>query len=324
MPTLTQLEYIIAVDKHRHFGRAARACHISQPTLSMQIHKVEDDLGITIFDRLKKPIVPTSRGREFIEQAKVLLREHEKLLEVSRSGKTELSGEFRLGVIPTIAPYLVPRFIASFSKRYPKVTLKIEELRTSSIIEALRQDQIDAGILATPLHETGLKERPLYYEPFHLYVQKDHPLAKRTKIREEDLDGSEMWLLQDGHCFRTQVVRFCSLTAPGARESGAIRNVRFEGGSLETLRQLIRNSRGYTLVPHLFATELPADERRASLRPFEAPVPTREVSLVFRADQWRSGHLEALEKVVVQSVPEELRAAFHEARKQKQLVLKVT
>lgn len=315
MPSIRELEYIVAVDRHRHFGRAAKACHISQPTLSMQIQKVEDELNLTIFDRLKKPIVPTARGRKLIEQAKVILREQAKLLQMSKEEGAEPSGDFRLGVIPTIAPYLVPLFVETFTRTYPKIRLKIEELTTARIIDALRQDLIDGGILATPLHESGLKERPLYYEPFQLYVEKNHPLAKRKLIREDDLDASDMWLLQDGHCFRTQVVRFCSLPAG---KTGIFRNLSFEAGSLETLRNLIRSGHGYTLVPYLFSEELSAEERRENIRPFATPVPTREVSLIFRHDQWRAGILEAIEKSIIASVP----AAIRE-RGEKQTVLEV-
>ena len=302
MPSLTQLEYIVAVDSTRHFGKAAEQCHITQPTLSMQIQKVEEEIGYPLFDRLKKPVVPTTKGERFIVQAKVLLREHLKLMDLSKHQGGELSGDLRLGVIPTIAPYLLPLFIGAFSKKYPHVQLVIDEMKTESIIDALRNDKIDAGILATPLHESGLREQPLYYEPFQLYVSKSHPLNARKRIKDEDLSGDSMWLLADGHCFRNQIARFCSLK----NQDGVFPNVHFEGGNIDTLRNLIRKSAGYTLVPALFTESLPESERRDYIREFEKPVPTREISLVFRRDQWKSDLLKALEESVRAKLPKEL------------------
>lgn len=303
MPTLSQLEYIVAVDKHRHFGKAAEECHVTQPTLSMQIQKVEEEIGYPLFDRLKKPIVPTSKGQRFISQAKVLLFEHHKLMDLSRQQSSETSGELRLGVIPTIAPYLLPLFIEAFSKQYPKIQLYVDELKTETIIKMLKEDQIDAGILATPLNENGLTEHPLYYEPFFLYVAKSHPLNSRKRIKESDLSGHDMWLLSDGHCFRQQIVRYCSLK----NEEGVFPNVQFEGGNIDTLRNIIRKSQGYTLVPALFVESLTEVEKKEYIRPFEHPLPTREVSLVYRRDQWKSDILNALEETIRKKIPADLR-----------------
>ncbi len=299
MPSISQLEYIAAVDKLRHFGKAAELCHISQPTLSMQIQKVEEEIGFLIFDRLKKPVVPTEKGIRFIEQARVLLREHQKLMDLSRSQSAQTSGEFRLGVIPTVTPYLLPLFIDQFSKKYPAVHLHVDELKTSDILALLHEDKLDAGIMATPLHEPGLTEKPLCYEPFYFYVAKNNPLHSRRRIREDDLNGDEMWLLADGHCFRNQVVRFCSLR----RKDGVFPNVQFEGGSLETLRNLIKKSQGYTLMPALFVNTLSEAERKEHIREFEQPVPTRELSVVYRRDQWKGDLLQALFKSIVSSLP---------------------
>lgn len=315
MPSLTQIEYIVAVDKHRHFGRAALDCHVTQPTLSMQIQKVEEEIGYPLFDRLKKPIVATAKGQKFISQAKVLLLEHHKLMDLSRQQSAELSGDIRLGVIPTIAPYLLPLFIENFSKQFPQIQLIVDELKTETIIAMLKEDQLDAGILATPLDETGLKERPLYYEPFYLYVSKSHPLNARKRIKEEDLRGHEMWLLADGHCFRQQIVRYCSLN----NNEGVFPNVQFEGGNIDTLRNIIRKSQGYTLVPALFVEGLSEAEKRDFVRPFETPVPTREVSLVYRRDQWKSDILNSLEESVRKKLPAELKV--HDAKRQEILAI---
>lgn len=303
MPSLTQIEYIVAVEKLRHFGKAAKACHISQPTLSMQIQKVEEELNFPIFDRLQKPVLPTEKGRRFIEQAKVLLHEHQKLLQISKQDENTVSGEFRLGIIPTLTPYVIPLFIEEFSKRYPRVQLTIDELKTDSIVQALREDRLDAGILATPLHEEGLKEKPLFYEPFLLYLSPGHPLLKKKAITQDDLDGNEMWLLQDGHCFRNQMIRFCSLN----KKQGIFKNIHFEGGNLETLKQIVKNSRGYTLIPWLLGLTLSPAERQNHVREFEKPIPTREISLIYRRNQWKLDILQALEKTLLEKTPAELR-----------------
>lgn len=304
MPSLIQLEYIVAVEKLRHFGKAADTCHVTQPTLSMQIQKVEEEVGYPIFDRLKKPIVPTPKGQRFIEQAKVLLFEHRKLMQMSKSQSEQLQGEFHLGVIPTLAPYLVPLFIAAFSKQYPTVELHIDELKTDVILQMLKDDSLDAGLLATPLHEPGVTERVLFYEPFHLYVSKTHKLHDRKRISEDDLDGNDMWLLQDGHCFRNQVVRFCSLK----NDDGVFPNIHFEGGNIDTLRNIIKKSMGYTMVPALFVETLSESEIRDFVRDFEKPTPVREVSLVHRRDQWKSDILQAIEKSIKDGLPASIKS----------------
>lgn len=302
MPSLSQLEYIVAVDRFRHFGKAADFCHVTQPTLSMQIQKVEEEIGYPIFDRMKKPIVPTAKGTRLIQQAKILLREHQKLIEISKNQTDEVSGEFRLGVIPTIAPYLIPHFIETFSKEFPKVQLSIDELKTGTILQRLSDDTLDAAIMATPLHEVGLKERRLFVEPFYLYVSKHHPLNSRKRIKEEDLEGSQMWLLEDGHCFRSQIVHYCSLH----EKDRVFPNIQFEGGNLDTLRYLVRKSQGYTLVPALLVDNLSESEKRDYVREFERPNPSREVSLVHRRDQWKSDILKALEETILKKLPREL------------------
>lgn len=315
MPTLTQIEYIVAVEKLRHFGKAAKACHISQPTLSMQIQKVEEEVGFLLFDRLQKPILPTEKGRRFIEQAKILAREHQKLIQISRQDENEISGEFRLGIIPTLTAYVIPLFIEEFSKRYPHVELTIDELKTDSIVTALREDRLDVGILATPLGEEGLKEKNLFYEPFQLYLSPSHPLLKKKMIAHNDLNGSEMWLLQDGHCFRNQMIRFCSLN----KKQGVFKNIHFEGGNLETLKQIVKNSRGCTLIPWLLAHTLPEQELKNHVREFEKPVPTREISLIYRRNQWKLDILQALEKILLEKIP----PALNKIQNQPHMAIKV-
>ena len=302
MPTLTQMEYIVAVDKHRHFGKAAEACFVSQPSLSMQIQKLEDELEIVVFDRSKKPIVPTKLGQAVVDQAKVVVGESQKLLGLKALKETEVSGEYRLGVIPTLAPYVIPLFISNFAKAYPNVDLKVEELKTSEIMTALDDDQIDAGLLVTPLNEDRFEEKILFYEPFYLYVGQNHPYYKRARVREADLETKDIWLLGEGHCLRNQVVRLCDISKKG----GVINNVHFESGNLETLKRLVDNSDGYTLMPHLAVMDYKDSATKKRVKPFIKPVPTREVSLAFRRKHLRRDILDALAETIIKSVPKVL------------------
>jgi LysR family hydrogen peroxide-inducible transcriptional activator len=299
VPSITQLRYICAVEKLKHFGKAALECHVSQPSLSAQIQKAEDEIGFYLFDRTKKPLAITNKGKGFIKQAAQVLREHEKLLQLSKISSTEVSGQFRLGIIPTLIPYVLPRFIESFSTNYPKVKLIVDELKTEDIISTLKNDKLDAGILATPLNAKGIKKQVLFYEPFYAYVNPEHHLAKVNTVKIDQLTTDDLWLLKDGHCFRNQVINFCSLDD----KEGMFNNVVFEGGSLDTLRFLVRDSGGYTLVPQLFAENLPEQERRGMIKPFAKPVPIREVSIVYSRDQWKTDILAALEQTIKQTLP---------------------
>ena len=299
MPSITQLRYICAVERLKHFGKAALECHVSQPSLSAQIQKAEGEIGFYLFDRTKKPLAITNKGKGFIKQAAKVLREHEKLLHLSKISSTEVSGEFRLGIIPTLIPYVLPRFIESFSTNYPMVKLIVDELKTEDIISTLKTDKLDAGILATPLNTKGIKKQVLFYEPFYAYVNPQHHLAKADTVKIDQLTTDDLWLLKDGHCFRNQVINFCSLDD----KEGMFNNVVFEGGSLDTLRFLVRDSGGFTLVPQLFAENLPEQERRAMIKPFAKPVPIREVSIVYSRDQWKTDILAALEQTIKQTLP---------------------
>lgn len=303
MPTLTQLEYIAAVDRFRHFGRAAKSCHVSQPTLSMQIQKAEDELGVIFFDREKKPVEPTAKGQMLMVQVNQIIREHERLLLQAKERSAEVSGEFRLGVIPTLAPYVLPLFVRSFAERYPKVALKIEEVKTSDIVFRIKNDDLDCGLLATPLSEPRMSEFVLFYEPFYLYVYPDHPLAGRKRIQEGDLDARELLLLQDGHCFRNQVIHYCGM--PGRKNTSG--SVSFESGSFETLRNLVQEEYGYTLFPHLFVSKLSAAEKSRSVRLLTNPQPVREVSLITRENHIKMNIVDALRNSIVKALPKELR-----------------
>jgi LysR family transcriptional regulator, hydrogen peroxide-inducible genes activator len=301
MATLTQLEYLVAVDRLRHFGKAAKACHVSQPTLSMQLQKLEDEYGILFFDRSKQPILPTPEAAALIEQAKAVLREIGKLNYLTKTRGKEPAGHFKLALIPTVAPYLLPLFIGGFATRYPGVMLSIEEMTTENIIEALNEDQIDAGILATPLHVENIVEKPLYYEPFLIYISEGHPLSKSDQVNEDRLDAKDVWLLSEGHCLRNQIVRVCSVRG----KPGVFPNVRFESGSLETVIHLVEQGHGYTLLPYL-ATVSRQRSKKAVIKPFAKPVPSREVSLVHRRTQFKLPILEALAAEIRKNLPVEL------------------
>jgi LysR family hydrogen peroxide-inducible transcriptional activator len=301
MASITQLEYLVAVDKYRHFGKAAAACHVSQPTLSMQLQKMEEEYKVTFFDRSKQPILPNPEAIPLIEQARTILREFEKLKHLTTDTLGEPTGDFRLGVIPTVAPYLLPRFIGDFANTHTKVNLSVREMTTAQIIEALDRDEIDAGILATPLNIMALDERPLYYEPFYVYTSPSHPLAKLKSVSEDDLTANGIWLLSEGHCLRNQVLKICS-----ARKTSAVfKNVSFESGSMETIIELVEQGHGYTLVPAMAAHRLIASHAKG-LKEIKSPMPTREISIVYRRSQYKQATLKALSQSVKAHLPTEV------------------
>lgn len=303
MPTITQLEYILAVHRTKHFGRAAKECHVSQPSMSAQIQKVEDELDLVIFDRSKKPILTTSVGQKFIDQAKIILKEHKKILDIKKNEK-DISGHFHLAVIPTLAAYTIPLFIQSFSKKYPQVNLKISEYKTEDIISALYDDSIDAGLLVTPLQDNKIIERSLFFEPFYLFVSDQHPLYKKKAIKDSELDTETIWLLEEGHCFRDQVLKVCSQR----KNKKILDNITFSSGNLETLINLVRNSQGYTLLPDLATQHLSPKERKNNLKSFKNPIPTREVSIVHSRSFLKENIISALEAEIILQLPQHLKS----------------
>jgi LysR family hydrogen peroxide-inducible transcriptional activator len=302
MISITQLEYVLAVDRLRNFSKAAKATFVTQPTLSMQLMKLEGDLGYPVFDRTKKPILPTEAGKAFIEQARIVLGEWNRLnLLGSKGSGKELQGELRIAAIPTLAPYWIPRFLQEFSKAYPGIQLRIDEMQTHQILKALDQDEIDAGLLVTPIGQKNLQETPIFYEPFYLWIRKDHALAKQARVSADDLEGSQIWLLNEGHCFRNQMLQICSLS----KKKSILKNVSFESGNLETLKRLVERGGGYTLLPYLAVPDRIPKE--IEVKSFKNPVPSREVSLVYRRLQWKTPLIEALRGILEKSVPEVLR-----------------
>lgn len=301
--TLTQLSYIVAVDTHRHFQLAAEACGVTQPTLSMQIMKLEDVLGVRLFDRSRHPVEPTDIGRLVIDQARVVLREAARLRELVDEVGGEVVGELRIGVIPTLAPYILPRFLSDLSRRHPGLSLVVEEALTDQIVELLRSDRLDAGLLATPVDAPGIEERPLFEEPFVGYLSAGHALLGEERIAAEALEVDDLWLLHEGHCFRDQVLRLCG---EGTRRDGSPRPFRFESGNLETLKRLVKSSGGLTLLPILAALDLDGEER-SRIRPFSSPPPSRQVRLVHGKGYLKRGLIEAFVDSLLQALPEECR-----------------
>jgi len=300
--TLTQLEYILAVDKLHHFGKAAESCFVTQPTLSMQIQKLEDELQVIIFDRSKNPIQTTSEGSAIIAQAHKIIKEQKRLFSIIEESKEELTGEFKLAVIPTLTPFLIPLFIQNFVKKYPKVKLQLEEATTDEIIKMIKKDEIDAALLATPLNESQIEEKLLYYEPFYLFLHNKHPFLKKDKIKEDELDINDIWLLNKGNCFREQVLNICAQK----KGTSQLENINFESGNFETLKNMVLKGFGYTILPHMAVNDLSATHKKL-VRSFKAPVPTREISLVFSKDCLKRKIVDALEEEILLDIPDELR-----------------
>ena len=290
--TITQLKYVLAVAENQNFTKAAEKTFVTQPTLSMQIQKLEDELDILIFDRSKKPIELTDIGSKIVTQARNIVNEANRIADIVDQQKGFIGGEFKLGVIPTVMPTLLPMFLRNFINRYPKVKLKIEELPTETIIERLEEGLLDAAIAATPLHLENIKERPLYYEPFVAYVPANHPLNSVDKITTADLDLNDMLLLEDGHCFRDGVVNLCKTNRNYSEETFSL-----ESGSFETLVRLANEGLGMTLLPYLHTMDIKEEEKKF-LHYFKEPAPAREVSLLYHKSELKMQIIEALRTTI--------------------------
>lgn len=300
MITNTQLEYLVAVDRHGSFSKAAEQCFVTQPTLSMQIQKLETELGVSLFDRGRKPVQATPIGRMVIERAYRALREFRGIVEVVREQREEVSGELRVGIIPTLGPYLLPRFIPDLLQSHRQVRIIVRELLTTDIVEGLRRDILDVGIAATPLGEKEIREAPLFYEPFHGLVAEGHRLATRTHLSAGDLVPDEVILMDSGHCLRGQVAQLCNV-APET-DAAATGRLRFVGGSLEGVIRIVASGHGVTLLPELAAMSLSVSTRQL-LRPLDSPVPTREVSLITHGDGLKTRLLDVLRQSILKKVP---------------------
>lgn len=304
--TLTQLSYIIAVDRYRHFATAAEKTYVTQPTLSMQIHKLEEELDVTIFDRSKSPVVPTEIGEKIIEQAKEILKQSKHIEDLAALTDEDLRGTFRVGIIPTVAPYLLPLFLRTFTDKYPKVKLVFEEMITSDLLELLDQDMLDVCILATPVERGNIFEEELYYEPFVGYVSREHPLADKEELELDDLEAANLWLLNEGHCFRDQTVKLCKKQR---REMMSNARIEFESGNLETLKQLVEQDFGMTLLPYLAKNQIDQQCAKAHLRYFKEPAPRRKVRLAYSREYLKQNIVQAFIEEIREAIPEELKQA---------------
>ncbi|MBD0833115.1 hydrogen peroxide-inducible genes activator [Aestuariibaculum sediminum] len=291
--TITQLYYVLAVAENQNFTKAAEKCFVTQPTLSMQIQKLEDELSIQIFDRSKKPIELTDVGKKIVTQARNIVNESYRIQDIVDQQKGFIGGEFKLGIIPTVMPTLLPMFLKNFIKKHPKVTLIIEELTTDEIITRIKEGHLDAAIAATPLEDDAIKERVLYFEPFVSYIPKNHRLYGHNKIDVTDLDINDMLLLEDGHCFRDGVLNLCKTFKTHPDEK-----FQLESGSIETLIKLSNEGLGMTLLPYLHTLDI-NDKEKENLHHFKEPTPAREVSLIYHKSELKMQITEAIQDVIM-------------------------
>lgn len=295
--TLQQMEYIVAVDKYRHFVRAAEACKVTQSTLSSMIQKLEDELDLKIFDRNSHPIRPTHAGEQIISRAKIILYKTSQIKEMVLNEREQSTGEIRLSVIPTIAPYILPKLFKVVHQKYSDITLRVSEARTAGIVNQLERAEIDMALLTTPLHNPELLEIPVYYEKFVAYVSPTEELYSQSEIENHNLPVEHLWVLQEGNCLRDQVMKLCELN------SGY--STIYEAGSIETLVKIVDENGGYTIIPELHV-ELLRRCQQSKIRQIVNPEPVREVSLVVRKDYVRERLLNIIAECIRDIIPEHM------------------
>ncbi len=299
--TLVQLEYIVAVDTYRSFVGAAEKCFVTQPTLSMQIQKLEETLNIRIFDRSKQPVVPTEIGAQVVLQARMVLQESHKIREIISNQQQGITGELKVGIIPTVAPYLLPKVIAAMMEKYPDLKLLIWEYTTEDIIHHLKTGILDCGILATPLGDNTIEELPLYYENFVTYISKNSKLYKKKTIDANDLEDENIWLLNEGHCMRSQVLNICRST-----KDNRLQGLTYNTGSVETLIRMVDINSGATLLPELALEEL-STKQLSKVRHFKSPEPVREISLATHKNFIKKRMLNALKEEILAIIPKTMK-----------------
>ena len=302
--TLTQLEYIVALDEHRHFASAADHCYVTQPTLSMQIHKLEEELGVKIFDRTKQPVIPTEIGAGILAQARNVLRESQMIRQLINDKQDGLSGELRIGIIPTLAPYLLPPLFKSISEKYPKLNLVIKENITEDLIHELKNNRLDCGVVVTPLNDPSIKEDVLFYEELFIYVSPKNALSDKKYVLAKEIDPHQLWLLEEGHCFRSQVLNLCEI-----RKSSVFR-FKYETGNIETLKRMVDKSDGITILPELAVMEFTRPQHKLVKR-LKKPVPAREVSMVTHRDHIRTRLIKTLKEEILKIVPADMQKLNH-------------
>ncbi len=297
--TLTQLEYIVAVDTHRHFVLASEKCFVTQPTLSMQIQKLEEELDVKIFDRTKQPVIPTEIGMSMIAQARIILREAKLIKEIINDRKDSLSGELRIGIIPTLAPYLLPPLFQKIREKYPQVNLVVKETITEEVIHELKNNRLDCGIVVTPLNDLTIKEHVLFYEELFVYVSRKNALYDKKYVLAKEIDPNQLWLLEEGHCFRSQVLNLCEL-----RKHSDL-HFQYETGNIETLKRMVDKSDGITILPELAVMEFTTAQMKF-VKKLRAPSPAREVSLVTHRNHIKTKLIETLKEEILNIVPTQM------------------
>lgn len=298
--TLTQLEYIVALDTYRHFVLASEKCFVTQPTLSMQIQKLEEELGVKIFDRTKQPVIPTEVGASIIAQARVTLREADSIRQIIADQKDTLAGELRIGIIPTLAPYLLPHLYKNMRQKYPQLNLVIKETITEEVIDELKSNRLDCGIVVTPLKDPSIKEDVLFYEELFVYVSRKNALADKKYVLASEIDPNQLWLLEEGHCFRSQMLNLCELRKISDY------HFKYETGNIETLKRMVDKSDGITILPELAVMEIGKAQRKLVKR-LKEPSPAREVSVVTHRDHIKTRLIKTLREEILKIVPSPMR-----------------
>ena len=292
--TITQLQYLLAVAEHQNYTLAAQKVFVTQPTLSMQINKLEDELGIQIFDRSKKPVQLTDVGQTIVNQARNIVNEANRMKDVVEQFKGVIGGDFKIGIIPTIMPTLLPMFLTTFTKKYPKIKLIIVELHTEEILEKLNLGQLDCALVATPLNEEKIKEEVLYYEPFLVYMPNRKIDQKEINLNE--IDSENVLLLQEGHCFKNNIMNFCRVNSNDIQH-----NFVLESGSFETLIKLCEEGIGITFIPYLHTLQM-SDKAQKNLIHFQDPKPAREISLIYSKSELKKHMIDALSDTLRQVI----------------------
>src|SRR5690606_29170834 len=294
--TLVQLEYIVALDDLRHFALAAEKCFVTQPTLSMQIQKLEEELGVKIFDRTKQPVIPTDVGAGIIAQARRVLHEARMIPQLISDHKGILSGELHIGIIPTLAPYLLPPLYRYMREKYPQLNLVVREAITEEVVRELRANRLDCGIVVTPLNDPSIKEHVLFYEELFVYVSRKNALVDKKYVLADEIDPRQLWLLEEGHCFRSQVLNLCEL------QKSTDVSFRYETGNIETLKRMVDRSDGITILPELAVMEFGKSQRKLVKR-LKSPTPAREVSIVTHRDYIKDKLIGALKEGILHTIP---------------------
>ncbi|MCE7863790.1 MAG: hydrogen peroxide-inducible genes activator [Bacteroidetes bacterium CHB5] len=297
--TIIQLEYLVALDTHRHFGLASEKCFVTQPTLSMQIQKLEEELGVKIFDRTKQPVIPTEIGARIIAQARVVLREAAVVSQIITEQKDTMTGEIRIGIIPTLAPYLLPSLFKNIREKYSQVNLIVKEIITEDIIQELKHNRLDCGIVVTPLKDSSIKEDVLFYEELFVYVSKKNALVDKKYVLPTEIDPNQLWLLEEGHCFRSQILNLCEL------RKYADLHFKYETGNIETLKRMVDKSDGITILPELAVMEFSKAQLKLVKR-LKEPSPVREVSLVTHRDHLKTKLIQTLKEEILKLVPRQM------------------